>query len=246
MVRTFIFWVLVTLLTIPYAIVVVAASLFDRSGEISQLLCRTWAKWLLGLAGASVAIEGGEDVNLAEPRIYVSNHQSYFDVLALMAHLPGNARFVAKKSLEYIPFFGQAMRAVGTVIIDRKNPEKARQALMSGSKKQLGRAAGVIVFPEGTRSRDGALQQFKLGAFVLAIELQIPIIPIGVKGTREIMPAKGFSVRQGKIRVKIGKPISPAGMTMDDRNRLLEEARGQVEALLSNTPDNQKTLVGVV
>lgn len=217
-----------------YSVLVFIVAPFDRSGEIVLRLCRSWSRAILRLAGARVTVEGGENIDVNTPRIFVSNHQSYFDVFALMAFLPGNARFVAKKSLEYIPFFGQAMRAAGTVILDRNRPERAREELMHGARKNLTAIRGVVIFPEGTRSRDGSLGQFKLGGFMLAIQAQVPIIPVAVTGSRDIMSADSFQVRPGAIRIRIGKPIPTHGLSHDDRHKLMENVRDEVESLLKN------------
>lgn len=234
MIRTIIFWIIMAPHTIVHSLLVIFAAMFDRSGKVFLRLSQSWSRIILRIAGARVVVEGGENVNLDEPRIYVSNHQSYFDVFAIMAFLPGNARFVAKKSLEYIPFFGTAMRASGTIILDKSQPEKAREQLKRGATKNLGGMRGVIIFPEGTRSRDGSLGQFKLGGFVLAIQAQVPVIPIAVTGSREIMPADSLRIKSGEIRIRIGNPIPTRGLSLDDRHSLTENARCAVEELLTN------------
>jgi 1-acyl-sn-glycerol-3-phosphate acyltransferase len=148
-----------------------------------------------------------------------------------MAYLPDNARFVAKKSLERIPIFGQAMRAVGTVIIDRSRPEEARSLLSKTGVARMGKGVGVIIFPEGTRSRSGKIGQFKKGGFVLAIESGAAIVPVGISGSRNILAAGGFRVKRGEIRISIGKPVLMEGLSMNEKDTLIEKTRHQVSAL---------------
>lgn len=234
MIKAIFFWVVVAIHTLILVLPAIVASLVDKSGRLPEKICRYWARVILKLARVKVSVEMEEPLNGESPLIYISNHQSWFDVFALMAYLPTNARFVAKKSLEYIPLFGVAMRAVGTVIIDRNKPEQARELLMKGAEKQFGGARGVIIFPEGTRSRDGKLGQFKKGAFVLAIQTGIPLVPVGVSGSRSVLPAGGFKVSAGEIKIKIGKQIETSGLKLGDKDRLMEKARKRILELAEN------------
>lgn len=234
MIKSVLFWTVVAVHTLTLILPAILASAMDKSGRLPEKICRYWAKVILKLAGVKVSVEIEEPLKGDSSLIYISNHQSWFDVFALMAYLPTNARFVAKKSLEYIPLFGVAMRAVGTVIIDRNKPEQARELLMKGAEKQFGGARGVIIFPEGTRSRDGKLGSFKKGAFVLAIQTGIPLVPVGVSGSRNVLPAGGFKVNSGEIRIKIGKKIETGGLSLGDKDRLMEKARYRIAELAGN------------
>lgn len=234
MIRATFFWLVVAIHTLTLIVPAILASLLDRSGRLPEKICRYWARVILKLATVKVNVEIEEPLREDGALIYISNHQSWFDVFALMAYLPTNARFVAKKSLEYIPLFGVAMRAVGTVIIDRNKPEQARELLIKGAEKQFGGARGVIIFPEGTRSRDGTLGPFKKGAFVLAIQTGIPLVPVGVSGSRKVLPAGGFKVSSGNIRIRIGKPIETSGLNLGDKDRLIEKARHRIAELIES------------
>jgi len=231
MVKSIFFWVTVTVSTIFHSIAAIIVAVIDRSGKFGAAICRSWARVALRTAGVKVYLEGVGFTDFSGPRIYVSNHQSYFDVFALMAYLPDNARFVAKKSLERIPILGQAMRAVGTVIIDRSRPEEARKSLSKAGVARMGKGVGVIIFPECTRSRSGKIGQFKKGGFVLAIESGAAIVPVGISGSRNILPADGFRVKRGEIRISIGRPILTKGLSMNEKDALIEKTRHQVSAL---------------
>ena len=246
MARSIYFWTLVVIYVLIYWLPVAIAGLLDKSGRLSAAMCRSWARLILRTAGAKVHIDGVEHADFSGSRIYMSNHRSYFDVLALMAHLPDNARFVAKKSLEYIPFFGLAMRAVGTVIIDRKRPEAARETLSKLGESNMGKGVGVIIFPEGTRSRDGKLGEFKKGGFFLAIQAGANIVPVGITGSSDIMPADGFGVKPGEIHISIGQAISTEGLSIEEKDSLMEKTRNAVEELIGGLPERRAAFTGVV
>ncbi len=182
---------------------------------------RRWAKALLWAADVKVVMEGVENLKMEEPQIVVSNHQSWFDVFALAAHLPVRYRFVAKKELGGIPVFGKAWRSCGHVSVDRGNREAAIESLDQAWREVHEEKLTMVLFPEGTRSVDGRLQSFKKGAFVLAVQGQVPLVPVAVVGSRAIMPKGGMKVRSGPITLRIGAPIPTEGTTIRDRNRLL-------------------------
>lgn len=237
MARTVYVWTLVFLLVIAYTLPAVIAGWIDPTGKKAAAVCRKWARLVLRVSGVKVYVKGGENAPAGVPRIYMSNHQSYFDVIALMAFLPDNGRFVAKKSLEYIPLFGYAMRKVGTIIIDRKKPEEARRILNEMGGDRMSGGMGVIIFPEGTRSRDGNLQEFKRGGFVLALQTGAAIVPVGIHGSREIMPAQGYTVKPGEICMVIGEPIKTDGLSVEHKNQLIDQTRKSIERLVAEAKD---------
>jgi len=237
MARSVYVWTLVFLLVIAYTLPAVIAGWIDPSGKKAASVCRSWARTVLRVAGVKVHVKGGENAPAGGPRIYMSNHQSYFDVIALMAHLPDNGRFVAKKSLEYIPVFGYTMRKVGTIIIDRKKPEEARRVLNEIGGDRMSGGIGVIIFPEGTRSHDGNLQEFKRGGFVLALQAQAAVVPVGIHGSREILPANGYTLKPGEIYMAVGKPISTEGLAVEDKNYLIDRTKKSIERLMAEAKD---------
>lgn len=192
---------------------------------------RRWSKNILWAANVRVNIEGLENLRTDEPQIVVSNHQSWFDVFALAAHLPVRYRFVAKQELGGVPIFGKAWRSCGHVSVDRGNREAAIESLDQAWREIHEDKLTMVLFPEGTRSPDGRLKQFKKGAFVMAVQGQVPLVPVAVVGSREIMAKGSLKVRSGSITLRIGTPIPTAGATIRDRNRLLDASWHAIAAL---------------
>ncbi len=233
MIRTF--WVLFVgfFATFYYAGTTVLRAHFWRKNLhcACDRAARRWGEVLLKAAGISVTIEGLENLQTEEPQIVVSNHQSWFDVFALAAHLPVRYRFVAKKELGEIPIFGKAWKSCGHVSVDRGNREAAIASLDQAWREVHEDKLTMVLFPEGTRSPDGKLQPFKKGAFVLAVQGQVPLVPVAIVGSRGIMPKGSFRVRKGVITLRIGPPIPTEGATIRDRNRLLKASWHAIAAL---------------
>ncbi len=203
---------------------------------------RHWARDILWAAGLSVKIEGLENLSLDEPQIVVSNHQSWFDVWVLAAHLPVRYRFVAKKELGEIPIYGKAWKSCGHVSVDRGNREAAIESLNQAWQEIHEQKLTMVLFPEGTRSPDGLLKTFKKGAFVLAVQGQVPLVPAAVIGTRDVMPKGSWRVRRAPITLRIGPPIPTEGSTIRDRNRLLEASWKAIAVLKGDEGISEKDL----
>ncbi|MFO8174776.1 MAG: lysophospholipid acyltransferase family protein [Longimicrobiales bacterium] len=205
---------------------------------------RGWARAIIRAAGVKVRFEGLENLRTDAPQIVVANHQSWFDVFALAAELPVRYRFVAKKELGEIPVFGKAWRSCGHVSVDRGNREAAIDALDQAWREVHEDRLTMILFPEGTRSPDGRLKAFKKGAFVLAVQGQVPLVPVAVTGSREIMAKGDTRIRSGEIVIRIGEPIPTRGATIRDRNRLLKEAWEAIHFLKGETEERTEGPMG--
>lgn len=192
---------------------------------------RVWSKGILRTAGITVEMEGTQHIDPDRPQIVVANHASWFDVFTLSAYFPGVYHFVAKEELSRIPVFGRAWLSCGHISIDRGDRSAAIESLDRAAEKIRSENATIIMFPEGTRSPDGTLQRFKKGAFVLAIQAGVPVVPLAIQGSHRVMPKGSWLVRPGHIRVRIGEPISVEGMTIKDRNALVDRAWKRVAAL---------------
>lgn len=201
----------------------------ERCSEIG----RNWSAFMLRRSGADVGVEGIEHLEEAAPRILVSNHESWYDVWALAAEIPGRVHFVAKKELEEIPVFGAAWTGCGHISIDRQDRSSAIRSLDRAGEKIRDEPATVVIFPEGTRSRTGELQRFKKGAFVLALKAGVPVVPAGIAGSRRILPKGGWRIRGGEIRVRVGEPLATDALDLGDRDALLAEAHERVRELRS-------------
>jgi 1-acyl-sn-glycerol-3-phosphate acyltransferase len=194
---------------------------------------RKWSRRLLAITGIEVRTMGLDRVAGLGPCVYVVNHLSFVDVWALLVALPGSLRFVGKRELFRIPIFGTALRVSGQIPIDRHD-HRAAVASFDTAGRLLRAGHSAIVFPEGTRSRDGSLQPFKKGAFVLAIATQHPVVPVVVVGTFGIMPRGGIVPRAGRVEVRIGAPIATTGLTYDDRDALSARAHSAMGGLLGS------------
>lgn len=198
---------------------------------------RAWARVLLRSVGVKVVLENPEAIDPARPQVLVANHVSWFDVLALAGYVPGRFRFVAKKELETVPFFGPTWLACGHISIDRQDRNRAIESLAEASRKLEEDRPTVILFPEGTRSSTGALRSFKKGAFVLAIRTGVEVVPAAILGSREVMRKGSWRIRTGRtITVRFGTPIPVEGLQMEDRDALTDRARVAVAGLLATGP----------
>jgi 1-acyl-sn-glycerol-3-phosphate acyltransferase len=210
----------------------------DTEGGVYDRCGRDWARWLLWAAGVKVNAVRFENIPPNTPVVYVSNHQSFFDMLAIMAVLPGKLRFVAKKEMQKIPLLGQAMKAANQIFIDRGNLPKALRAY---EETAVAVRAGMsaVVFAEGTRSRTGELQRFKKGPFVFAIACQVPVMPMYIAATFDILPKGSIWVRPKPISVYFGEPIPVEGLTYDDRDALSKQTRTVIERLRAEAGEDR-------
>ena len=190
------------------------------------------ARAFLWAAGVDVRIEGEDRLAGEGPRVLVANHESWFDVFALSGHLPLEYRFVIKKELEKVPIWGRAWRSCRHISVDRQNRQSAVQSLeRARAMSDGGDDLLMVVFPEGTRSKDGSLLPFKKGAFVLALQLGAPVIPVAVIGGRQIMSKGDWRIRSGPLRVVFGDPIPIAGLGHGDRDELARRSRTAIAEL---------------
>jgi len=176
---------------------------------------RLWGRSLLWAGIVHVAVRGVDKLDLSEPYIYVSNHQSGLDILVLIGHLPQHPHFVAKAELRKVPFIGFALTYAGHIFIDRSNKKAAIETLKAAGEEVRG-GKSVAVFPEGTRFPARVLGPFKRGAFVLAREAQVPIVPVGIVGSAERMAARKIYTVPGVVGLRIGEPIPPEDFPEDD------------------------------
>jgi 1-acyl-sn-glycerol-3-phosphate acyltransferase len=219
--------VFLTLITMTplFGMMVIIAALFgveDREGSIYDNAPRWWASCLVWAAGIRVRLHNEERMRSGAPRIFISNHVSWFDVLTLAAVLP-RYKFVGKAELFRIPVFGRAARAAGMIAIERENRKSAFESYRVAAERIRG-GASVVVFPEGTRGRSYSLRTFKKGPFVLAVAAGVPIVPTIVHGTIEVMRRDSFRVRPGVVDIHFLEPIDAGGLTYEDRNRLSRAA----------------------
>jgi 1-acyl-sn-glycerol-3-phosphate acyltransferase len=199
-------------------------SIIPRSENRIHRIAGLWAKFLLLMSSTKVEVIGLENILRGKTQIFMANHQSDFDILIILANIPGQFRWIAKKELFQIPAFGTAMRAAGYIEVDRYNHHKAMQSLDEAA-LLIREGNSIMSFPEGTRSRSGIIQVFKQGVFHLAIKSGIPIVPMSIIGSGEIMPKRSLTVTPGKVKLIIDKPIDTKKFTKESRHELIDQVR---------------------
>jgi len=202
----FYFWLV--LLTLVAGTLIIISTLFQRQGTLGRKLARVWGKLLLKILGIPITVEGLEHLVPGQTYIFAANHRSQFDIFVLLATLPGDFGWVAKKSLFQIPIFGQALDRLGNISVDRHNLQDAIKSLNHGAELVKG-GRSLIVFPEGTRATSRELLPFKKGVFIMAQKAGQPIVPVSISGTMAIQPRGSFHIRPGPIKVVISPPIDP-------------------------------------
>jgi len=223
MIRTIFVWSCIVLSGLIFGSLAIVAYLFDPTGRAGHRCARLWGKVALLVNGVRVEVEGLEHVHEESPYIFMSNHQGSYDIFAFLGCLPFQFKWLAKKELFSIPVIGWAMTAAGYISIDREGTRETVKAMNKAAQK-IREGMSVVIFPEGTRSADGSIQPFKKGGFTLAIKSKVPIVPMAIAGSREIMPKDKLTLNPGEIRVRIGEPIETEHCSMKDRASLMEEA----------------------
>lgn len=202
-------------------------SLFDARGRWQHGWARLWSWLILKTSGIRVRVEGLENVHPRETAIFCANHQSAMDIPILFVNLPVQFRFLAKRSLFKLPFLGWHLRRSGHIPVDRDQPRKALKSLDQAAERIRG-GCPVILFPEGTRSRDGQIKPFKAGSFYLAIRAGVPVVPITLNGTRHVHKPDTYHVRPGQTEMIVHQPILTSDLTLDDVEALSERVRNQI------------------
>ncbi|MBI3786328.1 MAG: 1-acyl-sn-glycerol-3-phosphate acyltransferase [Deltaproteobacteria bacterium] len=216
-------------LTLLFALAAIVMTSLTRSTRCFDLLGPTWSRWILAICGVRIDVEGLENVDPKRSCVLISNHLSNFDVWATFAALPFNLRFVAKKELTRLPFFGRALAMSEHVIIDRSNPDEAIARINARVAARPDSGFCILFFAEGTRSPDGRIHAFKKGGVSLAIRTGLPIIPVTVSGTWKLLPKGAWVIRPGgRVKVVLDRPIETTGIHLDDRDALNERVRAIV------------------
>ncbi len=227
LIRTAAIYVWVIFATLFFSILAIAVSLVTRTGNPVHRVGRIWSRSILAVSGIRVAVSGLECIDPSRPYIFMSNHQSNFDIPVLLAHLPVQFRWLAKAELFTIPVFGRAMRGAGYISIDRADRPSAFKSLEEAC-ETIRKGVAIMIFPEGTRSLDGTLKPFKKGGFVLAVDAGVPIVPVAIRGTHAIMPKRTWTIRPRDVAVDIGEPIDTSTSTRATKEALMERVRSAI------------------
>ena len=203
-------WLIKNFIVILYSLVVAILSIliypFDYRNKLSNPLMKVWTNIVLFIYGIKVTVYGADNIDPRKGKIYISNHASYMDIFIQIAKLPDNVRMIYKKEINKIPVLGWAMFCAGFVSLDRDNIRNAMKSLDKAAQR-VKKGLSVVIYPEGTRTPDGKVGEFKRGMFFLADKAQADIVPVSLQGTYEIMPLGSFRVKPGIVNMVIGKPI---------------------------------------
>ncbi len=228
--RTIAVWLLGIPLTVALFPFALLGCLVDRTGRLTHRVGSLWCRAVLRLSGVRVVIEGRENLPQGQkPCVFAVNHKGAFDIPVLHAYLPYDFKWIAKKSLFYIPLVGWAMWLAGYIPIDRRLGGRAYIKSINDAIEKVKKGISVIIFPEGTRHPGRGLLPFKKGGFVIATRGGADVVPVAISGTENIMKKGSLLIRPATVRVNIGGPISPEGL--DDR-ALCETTRKRLEELL--------------
>lgn len=190
-----------------------------------------WARLILWCSGVRVKREGGENLDPDAPYVFAVNHQSQYDIFVLSGYLGHDFSWLAKKELFAVPLWGRAMRAAGYIPVDRSQGRAAMKSLAEAAGR-IAAGTSVVIFPEGTRSEDGRLGEFKAGVMHLAIKAGVPVVPVAIEGTHGILPKGRLLPRTGGVTVRVGDPVDVSGYGPKEKQKLAQRIREEVGAML--------------
>jgi len=235
---------LIVVITVPATILAILVGLFDPHGKQVYRIGRFWTWTILRLGGVSLRVVGLDQIDPHQPYVFIANHQSNIDIPVLIQSLLAHQlRWIAKKELLWIPFFGWALWASKHIPVDRADPRSAIKSLKT-AQDRIRAGISVVVFPEGTRSRDGTLLPFKKGGMLLALQTGTSIVPVTINGSRDVLPAGAWRLRPGTIDVIIGRPVPVKGLRLGQLRELSNEIRETIERNLQGPPAARIKTVG--
>src|SRR6185437_4807249 len=223
---------LICLSTIWFGAIGILLSFFESDGRRQIEVARVWSRSLLWIVGVRVQIEGLEHIDRHASYVFAANHLSYMDTPVVLTYIPVQFRFLAKKGLFQIPFLGTHLARAGHISVPRDNPRAAVKTLSLAAETVRRLGVSLLVFPEGGRSEDGELQAFKEGAAYIAIKAGVPVVPICLIGTREVLAFGSSLFHPGLVRLRIGRPIPTSDLTLGSRGALTEKIRSEIAGML--------------
>ena len=199
----------------------------EQRNTIIEEIASTWSGKLLKLAGVEVTVIGAENIPENQTVLFVGNHQSNFDIPILLRYINGTKGFIAKQELEKLPIISRWMKAINCVFMDRDNMRKSAIAINQGI-KYLKTGTSMVVFPEGTRSRDGEPLEFKQGALKLATKSGVPVVPMTIKGSVDIMASGSIWIKPAKVEVIFSEVIDPKDYPEKETKRITEDVKNAI------------------
>jgi 1-acyl-sn-glycerol-3-phosphate acyltransferase len=226
----FILDTLVWLYTLVMGILALPGGLFDRSGRRLHWFSRTWSWLIMKTILSPVKVTGLDKIDTSKPHVYAVNHASALDIPVLYVYLPFQFRIVFKKELLSYPIVGWQLKRSGQVCIDQQKPTNSIAAIRSAV-KSLKAGMPLVIYPEGGRTPDGEIKPFLPGAFFLAIKAQVDIVPVALVGTYELLPMNTYHIKCRPLEMRVGEPISTAGLTMRDMEVVSAKVKKAMEDL---------------
>jgi 1-acyl-sn-glycerol-3-phosphate acyltransferase len=221
------------LYTIACGTVSLVSTFVDRRGHFAHACARAWSWLILRTTGVTVSVHGQVPAG-TRSAVFASSHQSFYDIPVLFWTVPHQLRIISKASIGSFPFLGWHLRRAGHLLVDRENPGAG---VLKKMQKMIAQEASLIIFPEGTRSKDGRVGRFKGGVFLLAIDSQLPVVPVSVSGSRHIMPKDRLMTCPGHVEVTIHPAIDTAGMTRENARELAARVQAIVASAMPS-PDS--------
>jgi len=221
---------LIWLYTLVLGLLALPGGLFDRNGRRLHWFSRTWSWLIMKTIFSPVTVTGLEKIDKAKPHVYAVNHASAMDIPVLYVNLPFQFRIVFKKELLSYPVVGWQLKRSGQVCIDQQKPSNSIAAIRSAV-KSLKTGMPLVIYPEGGRTPNGEIKPFLPGAFFLAIKAQVDIVPVALVGTYELLPMDTYHIKCRPLEMRVGEPISTAGLTMRDLEAVSAKVHKAVEEL---------------
>lgn len=218
------------LITIVLGIIAIPVSLFGEKTRILHNFARFWSQLIMKTILSPVSVTGLDKIDTAKPMVYAANHASALDIPVLYVNLPFQFRIVFKKELLVYPIVGWHLKRSGQICIDQQNPAASIGSIRSAL-KSLKSGMPLVIFPEGGRSRDGEIMPFLPGAFFMAIKAQVDVVPVALVGTYELLPMDTYHIKPRPLAMRVGKPISTAGLTARNMDALAAEVQKALEDL---------------
>ena len=218
------FWIVIISLSIILGTVATVLGVFDRSGNQSHKVAALWSRLICEWNGIRVEVSGTENILVDQPQIFIANHQGYYDIFTLAGYLTVQLRWVSKAVLFRVPFMGWAMRAAGYIPVERNNRKQSYQAFLN-TLEAIKAGSSIVVFPEGTRSMDGSIGVFKKGSQLLAQRAKVPMVPVTIVGTRDIIRKGSMLFHPGTVRIIISPCIALEEKDAKKGDEILQEIR---------------------
>lgn len=228
----------VVCITVVLGIAAIVTSYFSKTGNAVHWVAKIWGRAILLVSLVKVHVHGTEHLVRGRSVIFMSNHQSNFDIPVFFCGLPVQFRWLAKAELFKIPIFGRGMRGAGYISIDRSDRRSAMASLARAA-ETIRDGASVLIFPEGTRTKDGSLRDFKKGGFILAVDAGVPVVPMAVYGTFDIMPRGSLLIRRRSVHIAFGPAIDAAKYNRATKSELMDAVRDAIQDILDRLQAGQ-------